>query len=102
MQYQQLMTTRGFQSSTEPRLHFGLDSTITVDSLLVVWPDQQYQLLKAVKANQQLTVQYKDASGAFKDSRFFKKSAEIFTIMNLLLLIGSMLKIHSMISMLNT
>lgn len=82
MQYQQLMTTRGFQSSTEPRLHFGLDSTTSVDSLLVVWPDQHYQLLKAVKANQQLTVQYKNASGTFKDSSFFKKSAEIFTEMN--------------------
>ena len=26
MQYQQLMLTRGFMSSSEPRLHFGLDS----------------------------------------------------------------------------
>ena len=46
LQYQQLMLTRGFQSSSEPRLHFGLDSLKYIDSILIVWPDQKYQLIK--------------------------------------------------------
>jgi len=65
MQYQQLMTTRGFQSSSDPRLHFGLDSLQTIDSLLIVWPDQQYQLLKHVRADQHLMLRQKEARQAF-------------------------------------
>src|SRR5258706_2713939 len=36
MQYQQLMPTRGFQSSTDYRLHVGIDSFRNIDSVLVV------------------------------------------------------------------
>jgi enediyne biosynthesis protein E4 len=43
MQYQQLMTTRGFQSSCDAKLHFGLDSIRYIDSMLIVWPNQKYQ-----------------------------------------------------------
>ena len=72
MQYQQLMMTRGFQSSCEGRLHFGLDAATTADSVLIVWPDQRYQVLKNVAANTPLTVQGKDASGRFDHGTFFK------------------------------
>jgi len=73
MQYQQLMFTRGFMSSSEPRMHFGLDSLSTVDSLLIVWPDQHYQLLKKVSANRQLLVKQKDAKEHFNYELFFPK-----------------------------
>src|SRR5207237_9486357 len=33
------MPTRGFQSSVDPRLHFGLGRATRIDSLLVIWPD---------------------------------------------------------------
>lgn len=75
MQFQQLMLTRGFQSSTDTRLHFGLDSLAEADSVLVVWPNQQYQMLRKVKVNQQLVFEQKNASGTFSDSLFFKPSA---------------------------
>jgi len=78
MQYQQLMLTRGFQSSCEPRLHFGMDSLGEADSLLVVWPDQKYQLLKNIPANKKLTVSQKDASGKFDYNTFFPSSPEAF------------------------
>lgn len=61
LQYQQLMLTRGFESSCEARLHFGLDTVTTIDSILVVWPDQRYQLLKNIPANKQLEVKQADA-----------------------------------------
>ena len=50
MQYQQLMLSRGFMSSSEPRLHFGLGNLGVgfVDSVLVVWPDQRYQVVRHV------------------------------------------------------
>ena len=50
MQYQELMLTRGFQSSSDTRLHFGLDSITHVDSLLIVWPDQKFQVFKNITA----------------------------------------------------
>jgi hypothetical protein len=65
MQYQQLMPTRGFESSSDPRLHFGLDSLTMVDSLLVVWPDQRYQMVMQFHADQQLVLRQQDARGTF-------------------------------------
>lgn len=56
MQYQQLMLTRGFASSCEARLHFGLDSATAVDSLVVIWPTQKKQVLRNLPANQPITV----------------------------------------------
>jgi hypothetical protein len=71
MQYQQLMLTRGFMSSSEPRLHFGLDSLPIADSILVVWPNQNYQLLKNVRANQQIICKQNEATLHFDYEHFF-------------------------------
>ena len=55
-QYKELETTRGFQSSSEPIIHFGYGKITKVDSLLVIWPDRTYQTLKNIKTNQTLTI----------------------------------------------
>ncbi len=55
--------TRGFQSSVDQRLHFGLGRDSVVDSLLVVWPDRRFQVLTNVAANRFLTVDQSDAGG---------------------------------------
>src|SRR5690606_32971959 len=78
MQYQQLMLTRGFQSSSDARLHFGLDSLTNIDSLLVIWPNQKYQLVKNIPANKPLTINEKDASGIFKYDSFFPIEHALF------------------------
>ena len=77
LQYQQLMLTRGFQSSSDTRLHFGLDTVSVIDSILVVWPDQKFQLLKNIPSNQRLVLQQKDASGNFDRASFFKPRPEM-------------------------
>lgn len=56
MQYKELQTTRGFQSSSEPLIHFGYAKTNTIDSVLVIWPDKTSQTLRNVKTNQTLTL----------------------------------------------
>lgn len=71
MQYQQLMQTRGFQSSVDTRLNFGLDSLQKVDSILVVWPDQRYQIVRNSDVNRMITFDQKDASGTFSHKQFF-------------------------------
>ncbi len=77
MQYQELMLTRGFQSSSDARLHFGLDSLHQVDSLLIVWPDQKFQVLKNITSNNELTVFQKDATGVFNYHFFFPEKKEM-------------------------
>ncbi len=71
IQYQQMMTTRGFQSSSEPRLHFGLDSLAIIDSLVIVWPDQKFQVVKNIPSNKALSVSQKNATGKFDYKQFF-------------------------------
>jgi hypothetical protein len=77
LQYQQLMLTRGFLSSSTSSLHFGLDSVSAIDSLVVVWPDQSLQVLRGVKTNQRLLLDQKNASERFEYNRFFKQE-ELF------------------------
>ena len=78
IQYQQLMLTRGFESSSEPRLHFGMDSISTVDSILVVWPNQQYQVIKNISVNQQLVIQKNNSGGKFDHDIFFPSVKPVF------------------------
>lgn len=78
MQYQQLMLTRGFQSSVETRLHFGMDTITRADSMLIIWPDQRYETLKNIAANEPLVVHQKNASGIFNYATYFKTAKEPF------------------------
>ena len=55
------MPTRGYESSVSPILHFGLGKDKEIDSLRVIWQRGKTQLLKKLKADQQLTLNEKDA-----------------------------------------
>ncbi|RRO13870.1 VCBS repeat-containing protein [Flavobacteriaceae bacterium 14752] len=54
----EVMPTRGFQSSVTYQLHFGLGDKQNIDSLHVIWPNAKFQTLKNIKANQNLNVSY--------------------------------------------
>lgn len=56
LQYQELYTVRGFQSSSQPRIHFGTGGNSKLDSLRVIWPDGTSQVLQDVPADQLLTI----------------------------------------------
>lgn len=71
MQYQELMLTRGFQSASEPRLHFGLDTLATIDSALIIWPDQRFEVIKNINAGKPLQVKQSNASGSFDYAGYF-------------------------------
>lgn len=43
IQYKQLFSSRGFQSSSELTLNFGFTDDVKIDSILVIWPDNTYQ-----------------------------------------------------------
>ena len=78
--YQEQLPVRGFQSSVDEVLHFGLGSKSVVDSLLVIWPDDKMQLLKTLKVNQTLVVDKKNATQIFsypilpQQATLFKKN----------------------------
>ena len=79
LQYQQLMLTRGFESSSDTRLHIGLNNDPVIDSILIIWPDQQFQILKKPTPNQQLVIHKNDATGVFDYTSFFKQTIPAFT-----------------------
>jgi hypothetical protein len=54
--YQEQLPMRGFESTVDDRLNFGLGKTNKIDSVVVQWPDGRQNILKNVKPNQQITV----------------------------------------------
>ncbi|MEO6290404.1 MAG: FG-GAP-like repeat-containing protein, partial [Ginsengibacter sp.] len=61
--YQEESPVRGFQSSSDPVLNFGVGQNILIDSVLVIWPDDKFQKLNNVKPNQTLTLKLSEAAG---------------------------------------
>ncbi|MDZ4747753.1 MAG: CRTAC1 family protein [Saprospiraceae bacterium] len=61
-QYSMVNSNKGFLSSSESVLHFGLGDLTSVDSIILRWPDGSYETQKAVKANQRLV--WKRGSGS--------------------------------------
>ncbi|MGY6520908.1 MAG: VCBS repeat-containing protein [Mongoliitalea sp.] len=57
IQTQELMPTRGFQSSVSHRLHFGLGNANMIDSIAIRWPEGKVQKLGSTEANQLLTIE---------------------------------------------
>lgn len=77
-QFKELQTTRGFQSSSEPILHFGFKSEKSIDSLVVIWPDKTYQTIKKVNTNQTLTIAANANRKPFDYTKLHPKVLPIF------------------------
>ncbi|MUH35226.1 hypothetical protein D9O36_05180 [Zobellia amurskyensis] len=62
VQYHDFKVTRGYLSSVEPVIHFGLGEINLVDQVRVVWPDKKVSLLRSIKANQEVKINYSEAT----------------------------------------
>ncbi len=62
--YQELSPTRGFESSVDYVLTFGLGKIDTVRSATVTWPDGRISGLKNIAANQRITIKQAEATKA--------------------------------------
>ncbi len=62
---QELVPSRGFQSSMDYVMTLGLGNTETLDSIRIIWPDEKTQLLTNVKADQRLTVEQQNATETY-------------------------------------
>ncbi len=61
-QVMEQMTTRGFESSVEPVLNFGLGKTTRIDSVTVRWQDGKEQTVHAIRADTTLLLVQTNAS----------------------------------------
>jgi hypothetical protein len=59
---QELMPSRGFQSSMDYVMTFGLGELVSVDSVSVRWPNNKVTILNNVKANQRLILSQSDGT----------------------------------------
>jgi enediyne biosynthesis protein E4 len=62
---QEQIPVRGFQSSVEQILNFGIGETPQIDSVVVLWNNDKKQVLKKVKSNQTLSVKIAEANQVF-------------------------------------
>ncbi|MEY4902477.1 MAG: hypothetical protein RLZZ292_292, partial [Bacteroidota bacterium] len=69
MQYQTLQPTRGWLSSVDYTLNFGIEKATTVDSIFVQWASTKIQIFSETQANQTLKIKEKEAI-------YLKKQAE--------------------------
>ena len=81
-QTQELLNTRGYQSSVDFNLIFGIGQSASVDQLEVIWPNQKKQIITDLQPNQTLTLFQKDAVDAVileKDSKakLFQEATEL-------------------------
>ncbi|WP_378178842.1 VCBS repeat-containing protein [Aquimarina sp. SS2-1] len=75
---QELIPTRGFQSSVEYIMTLGLGNNNKIDSLRVIYPDGKSQLMQEVALNKQLEFSYQNADLDFtyaqkKEDRYFEE-----------------------------
>lgn len=65
---QELIPSRGFQSSIDYTMTLGLGHTKQLDSIRIIWPDSYTQKLNQIPANQVLTVNWEDATETYKST----------------------------------
>lgn len=60
-QYQELYTSRGFLSSVQNIINFGVGDDNVIDEVFIEWPDKKFTILKNLEVNQIITVHQKNA-----------------------------------------
>ncbi len=60
VQMRELFPVRGFQSSSEPLIHFGTGPAARVDSVRIIWPDGRSQVERDLPTGQLLEITIKD------------------------------------------
>ena len=64
-QLKQLFKSRGFLSSLESKIHFGLDDAKHIDSIQIIWPNNELQTVLNPEINQNLEITYNSTNTFF-------------------------------------
>jgi enediyne biosynthesis protein E4 len=76
IQYYEHHTTRGYMSSVDANIHFGLQDHDTV-SVNVLWPDGRFEALKDIPTNQTITLLHNNARPTSKPDTLFFQSKKV-------------------------
>ena len=64
--YQEQLLVRGYQSSVDETMNIGLGTAQQIDSLRIIWPGDETELLEHIKTNQTLHLKISDAKGKYE------------------------------------
>ena len=79
--HQEQMPMRGYQSSVDYVLTFGVGTADTLEQVTVLWPDDRQQVLTDVPTNQRLTVDQADATPAEAENPHRVSPAEVAALL---------------------
>lgn len=68
--YQELAPMRGYQSTVDQKLNFGLGTADKIDSIIIQWPDTSIQILTSVETNRLINIQQKDNNNILAVNNF--------------------------------
>jgi len=78
-QFTEHFLTRGYASSVDPIIHFGLSQDVSIDSIKVTWPASgNTSILKNVEANQTVEINERNYSPTYEDSKTLGKNDMLF------------------------
>ena len=72
IQIEENTVTRGYFSSKEPKLFFGLGKEKTIDSMRVIWPDNKTLTYNDIDVNKTIRVKYSKASDIYVNNKTSK------------------------------
>lgn len=82
-QFHEHYLTRGYMSSVDSKVHFGLGTNDSVQSVEIMWPDGKFQKLNNVAVNRSITLNHSSAEPAGSGKVTFplvpKKKDRLFT-----------------------
>ncbi len=77
-QFQCLKLSRGFQSSSEPIIHFGMGEQSMIDTLTITWPNQISTTITNISVNQRLEItqdnEFDGTSSTSFSTRLFERN----------------------------
>ncbi|MEP6725213.1 MAG: VCBS repeat-containing protein [Bacteroidota bacterium] len=71
------MPTRGFESSVDPVLNFGIGTNTVIDSIEVLWPDNNVQVIRNIKAD--TTIHFYQENAGKNNPPLTKKPLPLYT-----------------------
>ncbi|MEZ0540600.1 VCBS repeat-containing protein [Fibrella arboris] len=78
-QYAELYVVRGYLSSVEPALHFGIGRNATIDSVRIEWPGGRSESRRNIAVDQPITLSYSQATIAAKEPSVNSARNRLFT-----------------------
>ena len=76
--FSEVIPTRGFQSSVDYLTTIGLADNIEVDSLKIIWPDNNESFLQEIKSNQRITLSHADSYSNQKNQNYKSTEQTLF------------------------